>query len=126
MATDALKRVQEKLFRGGSSTPDPSQPASPALTINIPKLPTTPTPPPQREKQVDSSPKVPQVEETTDSRTYRERLASALGDQYKGVEKHRLSQDEKKERHWKRWGPYLSDRQWVSIRLFAIFWWMGY
>jgi len=119
MASDAVKRVQEKLFRGGSSTPDASQPASPspALTINIPKPPSTPTPPPKREKQSDSSPKVPQAEETTNPRPYRERLASTLGGEYKGVEKYRLLQDEKKERHWKKWGPYLSDRQWVSVPL---------
>jgi hypothetical protein len=121
MASDAVKRVQEKLFRGGSSTPEPSQPASPGLTINIPKPPTTPAPMPKREKQSDSSPKVPQVEETAEtaySRTYRERLTSTLGDEYKGVEKYRLLQDGKKERHWKRWGPYLSDRQWVSVHSF--------
>lgn len=123
MATDAVKRVQEKLFRGGTSTPEPIQPASPipALTINIPKPPSTPTQPPKREKQPDSSPKNPQVEESeeanTDTRTYRERLASKLGNDYKGAEKYRLQQDGKKERHWKRWGPYLSDRQWVSICL---------
>lgn len=113
MATDAVKRVQEKLFRGGSSTPDLTQPASPALTINIPKPPTTSTPLPKREKQPDSSPK---AEEASDSRKYRERLVSTLGDKYKGVEKYRLLQDEKKERHWKRWGPYLSDRQWATVR----------
>jgi len=116
MATDAVKRVQDKLFRGGSSTPDPGQLSSPALTIDIPtgKPPVTPTPPPKREKN-DSSPK-PQVEDTTDSRTYRERLTSALGAEYKGVENYRLVQDGKKEKHWKRWGPYLSDRQWVGVR----------
>jgi hypothetical protein len=123
MATDAVKRVQEKLFRGGSSTPELSQPASPALTISIPKPPTVPAPMPKRDKPSDSSPKDPQLEETaetTDSRTYRQRLASTQGDEYIGVERYRLVQDGKKERHWKRWGPYLSDRQWVSIYL-AIF-----
>jgi hypothetical protein len=118
MATDAVKRVQDKLFRGGSSTPDPGRPASPALTIDIPKPPFNPTPPPKREKQSDSSPR-PQIasEDTTDSRTYRERLSSALGPEYTGVENYRLVQDGKKEKHWKRWGPYLSDRQWVCVCL---------
>lgn len=35
-------------------------------------------------------------------------------EQWKSVEEKRLDQDEKKEHHWKRWGPYLSERQWVS------------
>jgi hypothetical protein len=38
-----------------------------------------------------------------------------LGDEYKSVERHRLMQDERHERHWKKWGPYVSERQWVSL-----------
>ncbi|KAH8828359.1 Six-hairpin glycosidase-like protein [Flagelloscypha sp. PMI_526] len=37
-----------------------------------------------------------------------------LGSDYHGVERYRLEQDEARERHWKRWGPYLSDRQWAT------------
>lgn len=32
---------------------------------------------------------------------------------YKSQEEYRLDEDERKEKHWKRWGPYLSERQWV-------------
>ena len=115
MATDAVKKVQEKLFRGGNITPRPDQYrsellAETPLTITIPKLPPTPNPPPKRERQSDS----PRKPEETISRSHRERLASTLGDEYKGAERYRLVQDGKKEKHWKRWGPYLSDRQWVS------------
>ena len=28
----------------------------------------------------------------------------------------RLEEDEKQERNWKRWGPYLSERQWATVR----------
>ncbi|MCH9627347.1 MAG: hypothetical protein S4CHLAM2_09850 [Chlamydiales bacterium] len=28
----------------------------------------------------------------------------------------RLEEDEKRERNWKRWGPYLSERQWATVR----------
>jgi hypothetical protein len=28
-------------------------------------------------------------------------------------------QDEKRERHWKKWGPYLSERQWVRAIFFS-------
>jgi hypothetical protein len=31
-------------------------------------------------------------------------------------EHHRLEQDRKKTRQWKRWGPYLSERQWATVR----------
>jgi hypothetical protein len=31
-------------------------------------------------------------------------------------EQHRLLEDEKRERNWKRWGPYLSERQWGTVR----------
>ncbi|SPO38687.1 related to glucosidase I [Pseudozyma flocculosa] len=32
------------------------------------------------------------------------------------VEETRLQEDANKERHWKRWGPYLSERQWGTVR----------
>lgn len=35
-------------------------------------------------------------------------------DEVKSVEEIRLAEAEKKTKHWKRWGPYLSERQWVS------------
>lgn len=34
-------------------------------------------------------------------------------DDWKSIEETRLEEDEKKEKHWKRWGPYVSERQWV-------------
>jgi hypothetical protein len=40
---------------------------------------------------------------------------------YKSVEELRLEEDGKKEKHWKRWGPYLSERQWVSSDLWILF-----
>src|SRR6202162_4228349 len=33
-----------------------------------------------------------------------------------GAESERLAQDERRERNWKRWGPYLSERQWGTVR----------
>src|SRR5215469_1067166 len=32
------------------------------------------------------------------------------------VEDHRLEEARQRKRHWKRWGPYLSDRQWGTVR----------
>lgn len=31
-------------------------------------------------------------------------------------EKNRLEEDSKREKNWKRWGPYLSERQWGTVR----------
>ena len=31
-------------------------------------------------------------------------------------EVNRLRQDDKREKNWKRWGPYLSERQWGTVR----------
>jgi hypothetical protein len=31
-------------------------------------------------------------------------------------EEHRLEEDRKREKNWKRWGPYLSERQWATVR----------
>ncbi|KAG0149382.1 hypothetical protein CROQUDRAFT_330424 [Cronartium quercuum f. sp. fusiforme G11] len=35
---------------------------------------------------------------------------------YKSVEEQRLEEDAAKLKHWKRWGPYLSERQWATVR----------
>lgn len=89
------------------------------LTINIPNSQTTPVFPAR--KTTDSSPRQDAVDDTLiqtetmpQTRPYRDRLAQQLGGEYKGAEKYRLRQDDTREKHWKRWGPYLSDRQWVS------------
>src|SRR5262245_16385838 len=28
----------------------------------------------------------------------------------------RLAEDARRDRNWKRWGPYLADRQWATVR----------
>ncbi|MCS6302885.1 MAG: glucosidase [Nitrospira sp.] len=33
-----------------------------------------------------------------------------------GFEVHRLAEDARREKNWKRWGPYLSERQWGVVR----------
>src|SRR5213596_1940177 len=33
-----------------------------------------------------------------------------------GSEERRLGDDARRERNWKRWGPYLSERQWGTVR----------
>src|ERR1700730_10317102 len=33
-----------------------------------------------------------------------------------GAERERLAQDARREKNWKRWGPYLSARQWGTVR----------
>ncbi len=34
----------------------------------------------------------------------------------KSAELARLAQAARREKHWKRWGPYLSERQWGTVR----------
>jgi hypothetical protein len=38
------------------------------------------------------------------------------GQTAKGAEVHRLEEDASREKNWKRWGPYLSERQWSTVR----------
>ncbi len=38
------------------------------------------------------------------------------GDQHRGAERDRLIEDELRKKNWKRWGPYLSERQWGTVR----------
>ncbi|WVQ99883.1 hypothetical protein IAU59_007026 [Kwoniella sp. CBS 9459] len=46
----------------------------------------------------------------------RERLQRSLGPRYRSVEEHRLDQSDRYDVHWKRWGPYVSERQWGTVR----------
>ena len=32
------------------------------------------------------------------------------------AEEQRLAEDARREQHWKRWGPYLAERQWGTVR----------
>ncbi|KAI0758346.1 Six-hairpin glycosidase-like protein [Irpex lacteus] len=107
--TNGDKPADEPITRSTSDVP---------LSIHIPKPdppPVQQAPPPRKEKESksDSSPK-PEV--GRESKSFRQRLVEQLGPDYHGAERHRLVQDDKKEVHWKRWGPYVSDRQWATVR----------
>ncbi|EED78354.1 hypothetical protein POSPLDRAFT_135023 [Postia placenta Mad-698-R] len=113
------KKIQGKIFRGENGknidmTPSRSS-SDPALTINIPKSSQTPAPVrPKLTKTDSASPK--QEAHNAENRIFRDRLSEKLGDAYHGAERYRLDQDDNKELHWKRWGPYVSDRQWATVR----------
>ena len=114
MATN-VRSIQQKLFRSESqnsqNTSDPPKPDNP-LTISIPK---TVTPPPSLPSKA-GKPQDSNASPTSNGnapRPYRDRIRQKLGSDYKTVEQYRLDQDNDRERHWKRWGPYVSDRQWV-------------
>ncbi|KAF8514245.1 Six-hairpin glycosidase-like protein [Hysterangium stoloniferum] len=120
--------LREKIHSGISVTPTDSSTsqATPDLTINIPTPAASPwvQKPPSKLKQnisheapsLEAIPQVNKVEDEEQFTTYREKLFDQLGADYQGVERYRLSEDEAKERHWKRWGPYLSERQWATVR----------
>jgi tetratricopeptide (TPR) repeat protein len=51
-------------------------------------------------------------------KAFRTTLQERLGDEYCGAERYRLEEDKNRGKHWKKWGPYISDRQWVRVSLF--------
>lgn len=125
------KKIQSKIFRGEhTSNVEPLSAGSrssfeqsqPALTINIPKPSEQPPaqPPPKLSKPPSSSPKY-ERDYLNGSKSFRERLADKLGEKYHGAERFRLDQDVKRDIHWKRWGPYVSDRQWVLFSFSNLF-----
>lgn len=119
MTSGSVKAIQDKLFRGGDDSSGPGSPGdsdsrdqAARLTIQIPKptLKSEPAPKPSR-----SSPRASNGSaDGSTQKSYRQRLGEKLGASYQGVERYRLQQDDARLRHWKRWGPYVSDRQWVS------------
>src|SRR2546430_5182794 len=42
--------------------------------------------------------------------------SSTMAEQAKTLEERRLEEDAHRERNWKRWGPYLAERQWGTVR----------
>lgn len=49
--------------------------------------------------------------------------ARQTGNALKGTkEGKRVEEDRVREKHWKRWGPYLAERQWVSLPYCRRFW----
>jgi len=114
----STKRIQGKLFRGepgDGSGSDPSKTGS--LTIDIPTntLQTKSVQPLKTSKPAEHVEVDEDVPEGRYTIPYRDRLSQRLGNEYHGAERYRLESDRKKEVHWKRWGPYLSDRQWVRL-----------
>ncbi|WWD18946.1 hypothetical protein CI109_103402 [Kwoniella shandongensis] len=49
-------------------------------------------------------------------KTLRDRLIKSMGPRYHSVEEYRLDQSDRYDVHWKRWGPYVSERQWGTVR----------
>ncbi|KAI0087956.1 Six-hairpin glycosidase-like protein [Irpex rosettiformis] len=120
------EQIRGKLFGGlGKAKSSGDKPIDESTTRSTPDVPLSihipkpeppavqPTPPTRKETKSDSSPK-PEV--SKDSKSFRQRLIETLGPEYHGAERHRLVQDNNKELHWKRWGPYVSDRQWATVR----------
>jgi len=122
----SAKNIQAKVFGGQDSSNAPPSPANgspqppdgPQLSINIPKPPpfkvNPQKPRPPQDEPLKHKASSGDIHRKSEG-TYREHLLKKLGTKYDGVERYRLEQDEERKRHWKRWGPYLSERQWVRF-----------
>ncbi|WWC90864.1 uncharacterized protein L201_005801 [Kwoniella dendrophila CBS 6074] len=104
--------------------PTHSQPGEKREKENLPKRPSlqshdAPAPP-----ELSGSPQPRDGGSDTDTpgtigqeqKSLRERLQRSMGPRYRSVEEHRLDQSDRYEVHWKRWGPYVSERQWGTVR----------
>ncbi|GJJ06512.1 hypothetical protein Clacol_000704 [Clathrus columnatus] len=109
-SADVLREKIHSGMRAGVKTPLNTHASASDLTINIPK----PTPSPSLPTKFKGNGTPEEEERSYD--TYREKVLDLLRTEYEGVEKYRLSQDAAREKHWKRWGPYLSERQWATVR----------
>lgn len=114
----SAKNLQNKIFGTSSSSAASLKPSQSdlGLTINIPRPIPSATNLNQPRQKSSETPTVPGAEKSaTSPHRYRDKVVTQLQSDYESVERYRLLQDERKERHWKRWGPYLSERQWVSL-----------
>ncbi|KAG8785143.1 hypothetical protein FRC20_001870 [Serendipita sp. 405] len=112
----SAKQLQNKIFGASSSSSSnlKPNPSDPGLTINIPKPPVASPTPLSQNKAIQRANGDTQSSPTAEK--YKDRLLARLKSEYQGVERYRLLQDERRERHWKKWGPYLSERQWATVR----------
>lgn len=99
----AARKLQQSIFASSSPALGSDSPprAENPLKINIPKPgpPAPPGPLPQTKQPAatDASPKANQ--DGDEVLSYMDKLKKKLGTKYDGVERYRLDQDEKKERH---------------------------
>jgi hypothetical protein len=111
------KEIRNKIFQaaaGGTELGAQSN-VDQGLTIDIPKPIPVPAAPAPLPKTTKAKPAEADEVVEEDTRSYRQKLLDKLRTSYTSVENYRLEQDARKERHWKRWGPYLAERQWVRI-----------
>ncbi|KAG8736977.1 hypothetical protein FRC12_017339 [Ceratobasidium sp. 428] len=113
----AAKKIQNRIFSQSTAGSEPGAQsiADQGLTIDIPKpaaAPVAPQPLPKTTK----APAKPDEADEEDTRSHRQKILDLLGTSYTSVEHYRLDQDGRRERHWKRWGPYLAERQWATVR----------
>ncbi|KAJ9110908.1 hypothetical protein QFC19_001417 [Naganishia cerealis] len=129
---------------GAGNTVSPNDAAAEAnrkteTPASLPKRPSLPTsseipapesikPSPQADSPTDDAQNADDVELRTagasetdtprnrDEMTLRDKLMKSMGPRYTSVEEFRLDQVEHYEKHWRRWGPYLSERQWGTVR----------
>ncbi|KAG9089013.1 hypothetical protein FRC07_012421, partial [Ceratobasidium sp. 392] len=110
----AAKKIQNRIFSQTANNGSESNAQSVAdqgLTIDIPKPTSAPAPQPLPKTNKPAT-KGDEEAEEEDTRSHRQKILDLLGTSYTSVEHYRLDQDARKERHWKRWGPYLAERQW--------------
>lgn len=50
------------------------------------------------------------------ARGFFKRAHTVVGIRAEGAEARRLQEDKERKENWKRWGPYLSERQWATVR----------
>lgn len=50
------------------------------------------------------------------ARGFFKRAPTVVGIRAEGAEANRLQEDKDRTKNWKRWGPYLSERQWATVR----------
>jgi hypothetical protein len=99
-----------------SSTSAPVQP--PAKTPATTKQPAAPGSAPADTATSTASPKMVDkaARKAKGARGFFKRAPTIVGIRAAATEAERLQEDMKREKNWKRWGPYLSERQWATVR----------
>ena len=114
-----INALKQKLFGEQNLEHKPAHHLSPNLSVEIPRnrlslfhRPPSPNTSPQSRASFGSTP----PEEVAGIQSENTDSPSHSSSSHLTAEHLRLDQDRKKTHPWKRWGPYLSERQWATVR----------
>ena len=112
--TSAAQPTLSKTASGGEETA--AQPPSKAPTAAVKQQASAPAPPATEAQSVSPRLVDKTARKAKGAKGFFKRAPTIVGIRAAAAEATRLKEDKERAKNWKRWGPYLSERQWATVR----------